>query len=350
MQMLKGAAQMVTNLPWQAAFDVLISTVIIYYVIMLIKGTRAVQLAWGLVLLFLFARLAAWVEFRTLSLLFGTIATPGATVAIVILFYPELRHALEEVGRGRFWAMRGLMLRREDVSVVVDELVDTAVQLSQRRFGALIVVERDDGLDDIATTGTALGATMTPQLLETIFYPGTRLHDGAVIIRGNEVIAAECVLPLSDNQRISASLHTRHRAALGLAEKTDAAVLVVSEETGNISLAYDGRLLTALRPEVVRDKLLGLLQRDEGQEGRRRGGGDGTGAAGTKGAGPVAPKGGKTSEPPTETLGVAAARALAEPRTLRGMAQSGLRRVRGLFGLGNRVPGLRSLFRGEPTD
>ncbi|MDH7571312.1 MAG: diadenylate cyclase, partial [Armatimonadota bacterium] len=102
-----------------------------------------------------------------------------------------------------------------------------------------------------------------PRLLLTIFYPGTPLHDGAVVIRGREIIAAECVLPLSDNPRISSSLHTRHRAALGLAERTDAAVLVVSEETGNISLAYDGRLLTALSPEVVRDKLFGLLQQNE---------------------------------------------------------------------------------------
>ncbi|HPT99718.1 MAG TPA: diadenylate cyclase CdaA [Armatimonadota bacterium] len=346
MQMLKGVTHFVTNLPWQAAFDVLISTVIIYYVIMLIKGTRAVQLAWGLVLLFLFARIADWVEFRTLSLLLGTIATPGATVAIVILFYPELRHALEEVGRGRFWAMRGLMLRREDVSAVVDELIETAQRLSQRRFGALMVIERDDGLDDIATTGTALGATVTPRLLETIFYPGTPLHDGAVIIRGNEVIAAECVLPLSDNSRISSSLHTRHRAALGLAETTDAAVLVVSEETGNISLAYDGRLLTALRPEVARDKLLSLLQRDESLEGRR---GNDPRSAGGKGAGSATPKEEAIPEPP-EVAGVAAVSALEEPRTLRGMLYSGLRRARGLFGIGNRVSGLRSLFRGEPSD
>jgi hypothetical protein len=154
------------------------------------------------------------------------------------------------------------------------------------------------------------------------------------------------VLPLSDNSRISSSLHTRHRAALGLAERTDAAVLVVSEETGNISLAYDGRLLTALRPEVARDKLLSLLQRDESPEGRR---GSGTGAADGKGAGTAAPKGEAIPETP-EVAGMAAAGALAEPRTLRGMVYSGLRRARGLFGIGNRVSGLRSLFRGEPSD
>lgn len=285
MHVLKDAAAFLASWAfWRSSLDVLLSAVIIYYMIMLIKGTRAVQLAWGLVLLFLFAQMAERAQFRTLGLLLGTIATPGATVAIVILFYPELRHALEEIGRGRLWAMRSLMLRREDVSAVVDDLVDTAVQLSHQRIGALIVLARDDGLDDVTSTGTAIGAKITPQLLISIFYPGTPLHDGAVIIRGNEVVAAACMLPLSDNPSISSSLHTRHRAALGLAEKNDAAVLVVSEETGNISLAYDGRLLTALRPEIARDKLLAILQRDDVQE--RGGGRPGSGRKGAP-AGPI---------------------------------------------------------------
>ncbi|NLC57107.1 MAG: TIGR00159 family protein [Armatimonadetes bacterium] len=263
MRILGEAIHILATLQWRALFDILLSSAIIYYVIKLLRGTRAVQLAWGLVVLSLAARLADVVQFRTLGLLLGAVTSPGAAVAIVILFLPELRHALEEVGRGRFLAVRGL-LRREDVGEVVDDLVDTATQLSQNRIGALMVLERDDGLEDITSTGTPINATISPRLLISIFYPGTPLHDGAVVIRGNEVTAAACVLPLSDNTRISSSLHTRHRAALGLAERTDAAVLVVSEETGNISLAYDGRLLTALRPEVVRDKLLGLLQRDEG--------------------------------------------------------------------------------------
>jgi diadenylate cyclase len=182
-------------------------------------------------------------------------------------------------------------------------------------------------VDDVTTTGTPISGTLSPQLLISIFYPGTPLHDGAVILRGNELVAAACVLPLSDNSRISSSLHTRHRAALGLAEKTDAAVLVVSEETGNISLAYDGRLLTALRPEVVRDKLLGLLQRDEGQE-RTRSGGDGpsNGKPGKNKPG----KGQAEGEAPRRKVGVAAAR--------------------GLLDLVHRAVGYCGRLKGETTD
>ena len=280
---MQSAASILAHMSWQAVFDVALSTVIIYYVITLVKETRAVQLAWGLVVLFLAAKFAEWLQFRTLGFLLGSIATPGGTIAIIILFYPEIRHALEEVGRGRLWVVPGFLLRREDVSAAVDKLVDAVVQLSQQRIGALMVLARDDGLSDVMATGTVLNAALSTDLLITIFYPGTPLHDGAVIVRGNDVVAAACMLPLSDNSRISSSLHTRHRAALGLAERPDAAVLVVSEEPGNISLAYDGRLLTALRPEVVRDKLLGLLQRDDSQNRNGKAGSAGGPKDGRKG-------------------------------------------------------------------
>ncbi|MBI3948216.1 MAG: TIGR00159 family protein [Armatimonadetes bacterium] len=349
MGILRLAADFLLNpASWRVFFDILLSTVIIYYVIMLIKGTRAVQLAWGLVVLFLAAEAARQAHFATLGAILGTIATPGATVAIVILFYPELRHALEEVGRGRLWMVRGLVLRREDVGVMVDDLVDTAVQLSQHRIGALIVLARHDGLDDVTGTGTLIDAALSPRLLLSIFYPGTPLHDGAVVVQGTRVIAAECVLPLSDDARISASLHTRHRAALGLAEKTDAAVLVVSEETGNISLAYDGRLLTALRPEVVRDKLLGIFQQEERENRTGRGQVPPGGPGGRAGGGRAAKASAPGREPVADGQEVAdAPRRAAMRGTLR---RAGAAAVGTVADLGLRRSWGRSRARREATE
>ena len=195
---------------------------------------------------------------------------PLGPVAIVILFYPELRHALEEFGP-RFWS-RGLgLLNREDVSEMIDTVVTSANALSAQRVGALIVFERETGLDEIIQSGTRMDAVVSVELLDTIFYKGTALHDGAVIIRSGRIAAAECILPLTDRPKVDAAVHTRHKAALGMSENSDAVVLVVSEETGIISIVADGKFVgRGLKEEVLRDRLNRLLQPQEGLIGRRR--------------------------------------------------------------------------------
>jgi diadenylate cyclase len=150
----------------------------------------------------------------------------------------------------------------------VGELVRVAVSLSSKHIGALIVIEREEGLDDLLATGVQLDAAVSSELLNTLFYPGTALHDGAVIIRGDRVVAAGCVLPLTDRPGIGSDIHTRHRAAIGVSERSDAIVIVVSEETGAISLGTEGRLIRGLKEETLQQRLLASLQPAGGRESR----------------------------------------------------------------------------------
>src|SRR5688572_30019906 len=205
---------------------------------MLARGTRAWKIFSGLAVFGGIYLLSDLLQFRTLNFLLRQIL-PLAPVALVILFYPELRYALEEVGRVQFWRNRLLLLPKEDVQRLVNELVRVSTNLSSKHIGALIVIEREEGLDDLISTGVPLDAEVSAELLSTLFHPGTTLHDGAVIIRGDRVVAAGCVLPLTDRPGIGTDIHTRHRAAIGVTERSDAIVVVVSEETGAISLGEE---------------------------------------------------------------------------------------------------------------
>src|SRR5689334_20052771 len=214
---------------WLGLLDILVVAYLIYRLLLLARGTRALQILGGLGTLLLALTLSARFHLDTLNWLLRQIV-PLGPVAIVILFYPELRHALEEFGP-RFW-QRGLsLLNREDLTEMLDAVVGAVTMLSARRVGALIVFERQTGLDEITATGIPMDASVSVELLETIFYKGTPLHDGAVVIRNGRVVAAACILPLTDRPRIDAAVHTRHKAALGMSENSDAIVLVVSEET-----------------------------------------------------------------------------------------------------------------------
>ena len=238
--------------------DVAVIAFVLYKLIMLVKGTRAWQILWGLGLFFLLLFISDWLRLYTLNWILQKLLYAGP-VAIVILFYPELRHALEEVGRLGFWGRGFSFLGREDLAVMIDEVVKVATRLSRGKIGALIVIEREIGLDNIVQTGTRLDALASAELLSTVFYPGSPLHDGAAVIRANRVIAVGCTLPLSDSPHISAMIHTRHKAALGVTEQSDAVVVVVSEETGTISLALEGRLDRGLDGDALRNKLQKLL-------------------------------------------------------------------------------------------
>jgi diadenylate cyclase len=222
--------------------DVLVVAAVFYSLLMLARGTRAWKIFSGLAVFAGIYVLSDMLQFRTLNWLLRQIV-PLAPVALVILFFPELRYALEEVGRVRFWQNRLWMMPKEDAQRLVHELVEVAEGMASKSVGALIVLEREEGLDDLIATGTPLDAQVTSELLQTLFHPGSALHDGAVIIRGDRVVAAGCVLPLTDRPGVGSDIHTRHRAAIGVSERSDALVIVVSEETGAISVCEDGRLM-----------------------------------------------------------------------------------------------------------
>ncbi|HEY3298550.1 MAG TPA: diadenylate cyclase CdaA, partial [Armatimonadota bacterium] len=203
---------------------------------------------------------------RTLKWLID-IFIPLGPVALVILFFPELRNALEEVGRLNFLGRGFTMMRHEDITNLADQLTKVVADMSAANVGALIVIEREVGLDDIIANGRRMDALVSAELIRTIFHPGSPLHDGAVIIRGNRIVAASCTLPLSDSPKVGTMIHTRHKAALGVSEQSDALVLVVSEETGMISLSIEGTLLRGLEPEQVHAKLLESLETKQAREG-----------------------------------------------------------------------------------
>lgn len=246
------------NFGLRSLLDILLVAVSIYFVLRLLRGTRAVQLLKGLLTLGALIVFTGSLQLSTFNWMLKQALLPGV-IALIILFQPELRLALEQIGRGHILGAGLSTMRREQVTRLVDELVLSARQLSRERIGALIVLEREVGLNDIVQTGRRVDAVASADLLRTIFYPGTPLHDLAAVVRGERLVAAGCLLPLTERRDVRGLLGTRHRAALGLTETTDAAVIVVSEETGAISLAVEGRLYSNLTPDVLKQRLLDAL-------------------------------------------------------------------------------------------
>ncbi len=239
--------------------DILIVAVIIYELLLLTRHTRGSALLKGLFLLIIIALLSNLLGFISLNWLLTAILQNGAIV-LVVLFQPEFRKALERMGRSRVFrkgARKGLDVDRD---TIIAEIIQTIMDLSKRRVGALIVFEQQTGLQDVVETGTRLNAVISAPLLENIFEPNTPLHDGAVVIRDREVAAAACILPLAEASGVSRELGTRHRAAVGISENTDAIVLVVSEETGIVSLARDGALTRPLTVKAL-EEILGEIYR-----------------------------------------------------------------------------------------
>jgi diadenylate cyclase len=220
--------------------DILLVSYVIYKLLNLIKGTKAVQLLKGIVVILLVRVVSEFFGLNTLSWLMQQ-AIDWGFLAIIIIFQPELRRALEQLGRGRFFS-RSSGPDDEEQEKMVDAIVKATDYMAKRRIGALISIERETGMSDYIETGIPLDAKISSELLINIFIPNTPLHDGAVIIQKNNVAAAACYLPLSESPFISKELGTRHRAALGISEVTDSITVVVSEETGNISLTKNGEL------------------------------------------------------------------------------------------------------------
>ena len=231
--------------------DILIVAVIIYELLLLTRHTRGSALLKGLFLLLVIVILSNMLGLTSLNWLLMAVLQNGALV-LVILFQPELRKALERMGRSKLLTKSNRRNVDEERDTVISEIVQTVVDLSRRRVGALLVFERQTGLEDVIETGTRLNAEVSAPLLENIFVPNTPLHDGAAVIRDDQVIAAACILPLAEASGVSRELGTRHRAAVGISENTDAAVVVISEETGIVSMARDGVLKRPLSTDELK--------------------------------------------------------------------------------------------------
>lgn len=244
--------------PLRDTLDILLVTLGIYWLLLLIRGTRAIQILVGLIVMIALSLLSQLLELAALGLILERLVEP-AVLIIVILFQNDIRRALARVGRGFFPSFSA-----EQEIQVVEEIVRAAGSLSQRRHGALIVLERESNLGDLIEAGVGVDASLTKELLASIFQPSSPMHDGAVIIQEGRVASAGCILPLTLRTDLPEGLGTRHRAAVGITEETDALVVVVSEETANISIVLGGEMLRGLdAPQlrvVLRDVLAGELK------------------------------------------------------------------------------------------
>jgi diadenylate cyclase len=246
--------------------DIAIVSYIFYKAILLVEGTRAVQLLKGLLILLVFASVSNLLGLTTINWLLSRLELAIA-VALPVVFQPEIRRALAQLGKGRLFSRSFRMMRAEDMAEVINEIVRAAVDLSERRTGALIVIERETGINDYIDTGIKLDGLVSSEILENIFVPNTPLHDGAVVIRGDRIIAASCFLPLSDSPYLSNKLGTRHRASLGISEVSDAVTIAVSEETGTISLSNSAKLTRYLDEDTLKKQLEDLLLTNNFQSG-----------------------------------------------------------------------------------
>lgn len=242
--------------------DILIIAFVVYKVITLLRNTGTVSLLKGLTVLFLATLVSGWLGLRAVNWLLERAVT-GLLVALPVVFYPELRRTLEQLGRGQLFRHGLAELGRRERSELIGAIVRATALLSAEKVGALIVLERETGLQEYVDTGIALDARVSAELLGNLFTPNTPLHDGAAIIRGNRVAAAGCFLPLTGNPGLPKELGTRHRAGVGISEISDAAVVIVSEETGIVSLAVGGRLERHLDEEGLREQLATLIKTKE---------------------------------------------------------------------------------------
>ena len=249
-----------------AGVDIALVSYLIYRFFLLIRGTRAITLLNGVILLVLATTVSRLLKLDTLHWILQY-AQVALVVGLPIVFQPELRRALEQVGRGRLLLRPLRTLPEPDVGRVIDAVVGAVSTLSRNRMGALIVIERETGLGDITETGIPLDSVLTVELLVNVFVPNTPLHDGAVIIRGDRIVAAGCFLPLTDSHNGETQLGSRHRAALGISEQSDAVVVVVSEETGAVSIAHNGKLIRQLDEVNLRNMLTTLLNGEEAPGG-----------------------------------------------------------------------------------
>jgi diadenylate cyclase len=261
--------QLFSDISWpvllRMAADVFLVCYLIYRLLLLVRGTRAWRILGGILIFVLALTVSSYLGLDTLHWVLDKFAILGP-VALVILLLPELRQAIEGFGKIGFWPQRfgSLGIENRTEARTVEELVAAMVELSSQSVGALIVIEKGSPLDEIAANGVMLNAKVSAPLLGSIFYEGNPLHDGAVIVRGDLILAAACRLPLSESQRLDQNVHMRHRAAVGVTEQLDCISLVVSEERGTISVASEGRLRRLSSHQDLRDFLNQELRSESG--------------------------------------------------------------------------------------
>ena len=248
--------EVLRHLGWVEVLDVVVITIVLYYVLRLLRGTQGTQILVGLVVLAVVGVMASTFNLVLLSWLFKN-GAPYLVIAIIVMFQPELRRALDQLGRLSHLGLGHPLsaFSTPEYSQAISEAIRAAERLSAKRTGALIAFERDVGLEDYAATGVRINGEISAEFLQSIFYPNSPLHDGAVIVRGNPILAAGCLLPLPEEGLVRERLGPRHRAALGLSLASDALVLVVSEETGAISVIEEGKITRNLDPDGLRRRV-----------------------------------------------------------------------------------------------
>ncbi len=258
------AALLQLNVEWRDIVDIIVMSYIFYRLILIIRGTRAEQLVKGLIVLLLAMVISDQTGFDTIHWALRQTMTVGL-IAIPIVFQPELRRALEHLGRGKIFKSTYFNWNAQDFENMLDELIKAIPVLVKKRIGALIVMERSTGLKDWVDTGIPVEGVVTAELLVNIFFPRSPLHDGAVIIQGNQIVAAGCYLPLTEDPGLGKELGTRHRAGIGITEHSDAIAIIVSEETGIISVAHDGVLTRYLDEKKLRAMLVERCSPERGE-------------------------------------------------------------------------------------
>lgn len=255
---MKLISTIIVNLSVWDIIDILVVSYIFYKIYNLINETRAMQLLKGILLIILLIPISSFFNLTVLNWILNETITIGV-LSIVIIFQPEIRRALEHIGRSTFYD-RHILEDEEKVEEVINEIVNAVENMAKTKTGALIIIEQTTGLEDIILTGTKMDAIVTASLLENIFFENTPLHDGATIIRNDRISAAGCFLPLSTNSTINKKLGTRHRAGIGISENSDALTIIVSEETGVVSLAVNGKLTRNYTREKLKDILLRIIR------------------------------------------------------------------------------------------
>ncbi len=263
MEAIQTLFQKIATMTWQDCLDILLVTYLIYRVVILIRGSTSMRIAKGFVAILSVSALTQIMKLRTLSFLLSQVLSIGL-LALVILFQPELRRMMDHLGSS-------ISLRRflnpekklDEMELVIAQTVKACEVMGKEHVGALIVITRTNRLDEYFKTGTVIDGQVSDQLIRNIFFPKAALHDGAMIVRDGRIAAAGCVMPLSDSHRLSADLGTRHRAGVGTSEASDAVVVIVSEETGTISVAVGGMLKRHLAPQTLERLLRQELIRED---------------------------------------------------------------------------------------
>nr|WP_113802168.1 diadenylate cyclase CdaA [Garciella nitratireducens] len=260
--MVEFLKELFLNMRIRDVIDIAIVAYFFYKLMGLIKETRAEQLIKGIIFILLATQLSEWLGLYTINWILKNTLTVGV-IAILVVFQPELRRGLERIGRSKFFGNIFEKSSEEQSTGTIDEIIKAVQMLSKDKVGALIVIERETKLGEVIETGIHLDSLVSGELIINTFIPNTPLHDGAMIIRGDRIVASGCFLPLTENQGLSKQLGTRHRAGLGITENSDSVVVIVSEETGIISLAMDGKLSRYLDIQSLRQILIDVLVEKE---------------------------------------------------------------------------------------